>query len=298
MNEVIILNTDAEKERLHKYLAECLFELKTGDNYIYKHGDAVITIYKSGKVLFQGKSSSKWCTTIKELLNYSEVDTNSDIDPRIKTIFPRIGSDESGKGDFFGPLVTVGFLVENDKQIIELEKLGVRDSKKISDSKIKILAEEIQKIGKFDRIIITPNKYNELYIKIKNLNSMLAWSHSKAIENIMQNNDVKMIVIDKFADKDFISSFVIKGENNLTELVLIPNAEREIAVAAASILARNSYLRWLDIYQSKIGIELPKGANQNVVNTALKIVEKKGMDYLKEISKIHFSTYNTIKSNL
>ncbi|EGD46755.1 ribonuclease HIII [Ruminiclostridium papyrosolvens DSM 2782] len=299
MNEVIVLKNESDKEKLKKYLLECLFDLKTGDNYTYKLGDVVITIYKSGKVLFQGKSSYKWYVEVKNLLEYSEAITENDLDPLIKTVFPRIGSDESGKGDFFGPLVTVAFLIENDKQVIELEKIGVRDSKKVSDNRIKIISQQIQEIGNFDKILITPIKYNELYDKIKNLNSLLAWSHSKAIENIVKSNEVKMIVIDKFAGMDFISNFVLKkSSNNKAELVLIQNAEREIAVAAASILARSFYLQWLELFQNKLGIELPKGANENVINTALKIAELKGLDFLKEISKMHFSTYNTIKTKL
>lgn len=298
MNEVISINNPNDEVKLKIFLLDHLFEVSVGDiSTTYKLNNVSITVYKSGKVLLQGKESEKWYKEINQLLSYTNKINSKveEIDPRIRQTFQRIGSDESGKGDFFGPLVTVAFYLESENQMKELEKLGIKDSKKLSDNKVIDLAKDIKKVGYYDRVLISPSKYNELYQKIGNLNALLAWSHAKAIENIIQKKPVQLIIIDKFADNKFITD-VVKNSN--TELILMTNAEREISVATASILARENYLKWIKNYTETTGISLPKGASNEVLNAATQIAKQRGLAYLNEIAKIHFNTYNTVKNKL
>lgn len=214
--------------------------------------------------------------------------------PSVKEIpkFDRhIGTDESGKGDYFGPLVVAGVFVNN--QIEEkLVAIGVQDSKNNSDSKNQELAKQIKAIltpEQYSIVFIGPEKYNELYSKIKNLNGLLAWGHARTIENILQNMECNNVIADQFGDEAFIKKALLeKGKN--TTLLQTSKAERDIAVAAASILARDMYLHQISILQRTAGISLPKGASLAVEAAAKQIVKKHGREALFKFVKYHFKT--------
>jgi len=211
---------------------------------------------------------------------------------------PLIGTDESGKGDYFGPLVAAGVYV-NEKNKSILENLGVRDSKKISDLKILELAEAIRKIcnNKYSVIEISPEKYNKLYETFKrenkNLNTLLAWAHAKAIEEILNKVDCDNALSDKFADEKFIISKLQEKGKKIT-LRQEHKAESNIAVAAASILARARFLEKLKKLSQEFKIDLSKGASDLVIEQAKKIIELKGKEILKKIAKLHFKTTDSI----
>lgn len=206
--------------------------------------------------------------------------------------FPIIGTDESGKGDYFGPLVSAGVYVD-ERSAKALLACGVKDSKKLSDSKNLELAKEVAKIcrGRFAVVEISPEKYNELYEQFrrenKNLNTLLAWGHAKAIEEILSKVDCKVAIADQFADESFIlGKLQVRGKG--IRLIQMHKAEQNITVAAASVLARARFLLKLSKLSEEYSIDLPKGASQAVVQNAKKFVDVHGRDKLRKVAKLHF----------
>ncbi len=203
-----------------------------------------------------------------------------------------IGTDESGKGDYFGPLVIGGVHVYT-KTTGVLSKLKVRDSKKISDNVIKDLDFQIRSLCIYSVVVIGPEKYNLLYQKMKNLNKLLAWGHARVIENILLRVDCKRAISDQFGSELFIKNALMKLGKKI-ELTQIPRAEADLGVAAASILARAEFLRKMDRLSSECGFELPRGASDQVDQTARKILEQMGKDDLNRFVKLHFKNTDRI----
>ena len=197
-----------------------------------------------------------------------------------------IGTDESGKGDYFGPLVVAGvFIPENQKRV--LQELGVKDSKKLSDRRVQEFAQSIRKGYKHSLVIIGPEKYNELYMKLRNMNRILAWAHSRAIENILEEVHCSLAITDQFGDKAYVINALMKKGKNI-ELIQKPKAEEDLAVAAASILARAGFLRGLYFLSQDIGMELPKGSSPHAEEAGEKLVRLHGDKILDKVTKKHF----------
>lgn len=203
-----------------------------------------------------------------------------------------IGSDEAGKGDYFGPLVIAGVLVDNTI-VKSLEKLGVKDSKRLSDNSVKKLANKIKKMCLCSVVTIGPTKYNELYNKIRNLNRLLAWGHSRAIENILDREECDYALADQFGDEKFIiAALMEKGKRIKVKQEI--RAESDIGVAAASILARAEFVHRLAMQSVKYGMDFPKGASPAVIETGKEFVRRYGKERLKEVAKIHFKTTKSV----
>ena len=203
-----------------------------------------------------------------------------------------IGTDESGKGDFFGPLVIAGVLVD-EKNAELFRSLGIKDSKKLTDKKMLTLSVEIKKLAPHSVIMISNTKYNELYANIKNLNKLLAWGHARAIENILNSSTCEYALSDKFGDESLIKSALMKNGRNI-KLVQMCKAESDIAVAAASVLARAAFVQKLQSMENAYGIKFQKGCSALVKDVASEFINKYGKDRLKEVCKTHFKTYNEI----
>ncbi|MDR3289133.1 MAG: ribonuclease HIII [Peptococcaceae bacterium] len=208
--------------------------------------------------------------------------------------YPIIGSDESGKGDYFGPLVSAAVYVD-EESAAWMEALGVKDSKKITDAKALELAAKIRKTcdGKYAVIEISPLKYNGLYRQLKkegkNLNSLLAWGHAKAIEEILRQTDCQLAIADKFADEKYILG-KLQEKGKKIQLIQRPRAEENIAVAAASILARERFLLKLKQLSDECGVHLPKGASARVIEAAETLMRQQGKEGLAKVAKLHFKT--------
>lgn len=207
------------------------------------------------------------------------------------------GTDESGKGDFFGALVVCGFIVrEND--IAELKKIGVKDCKLLSDPEVIKIAENLYKNYKDDIevLILQPAKYNELYAKFrqgnKKLNEMLAWMHARVILNLNEKHKFEGAVVDKFAS-DRVLTGSLKDMKSI-KLVHKIKAEEDIAVAAASIIARYHFLKSIKMLSRKFQLEFPKGASEKVIKAGKEFVEKFSRDRLDEVAKTHFKTIEKI----
>jgi ribonuclease HIII len=208
-----------------------------------------------------------------------------------------IGTDESGKGDYFGPLVIAGVYVKNSL-VSSLKSAGVRDSKLVPDNQISPVANEIRRIveNKFSVVFISPAKYNELYEKFGNLNRLLAWGHSRVIENLLEQYETGTAVSDKFGDESLITNSLLEKGKQIT-LLQYHKAEKYTAVAAASILARDELNKWFRTETSKLGMVIPKGASAQVEKTAADLVKKYGSDILLEKAKLHFKTTKKFLGN-
>ncbi|GEM_PF-211218 len=207
----------------------------------------------------------------------------SDIDE-----YPLIGIDESGKGDYFGPLVIAGVFAEK-KEKEQLRALGVIDSKKLNDEKVSSLARKIKELVKFNIVVIGNKRYNELYKKINNLNKLLAWGHARVIENLLNKVECNLALSDQFGNTNLIENALLeKGKKIRLEQKV--RAEENVVVAAASILARATYVDNLKILADKYNLEFPKGASNLVKNTANEFIKMYGQDQLNEVAKLHFRT--------
>jgi ribonuclease HIII len=249
---------------------------------------------KGNKVVIQGNKESKLYNKIYKIVFGEKlfVDETKSIDEPGEYI----GTDESGKGDYFGPLVIAGVYV--DKELtLKLRDIDVKDSKLISDSSIKILASKIKTVlkDKYEIIFISPEKYNKLHEKMANTNLILGWGHAKVLENVLKKCEANEAISDRFGNEKLIrDSLQEKGRS--VELHQITRAERYTAVAAASILAREAVINWFNSNSKKLGIDLPKGASEQVEETAKILIEKFGTDTFNKLVKLHFkSTKRVLK---
>ncbi|CBK40754.1 Ribonuclease HIII (fragment) [Nitrospira defluvii] len=200
----------------------------------------------------------------------------------------RIGIDESGKGDYFGPLVIAAVFVTPALEQ-DLALMQVRDSKKISDGRILEMAPDIRLLCPHSLVAIGPQRYNELYAKIKNLNRLLAWGHARALENLLQQVDCDLAIADQFGDERLILN-ALQEKGKQIRLVQRTKAESDLAVAAASILARADFLQRLDRLSQELSTTLPKGASAAVELAGRMVVKKYGRDRLGSVAKLHFKT--------
>ncbi len=262
-----------------------------------KNKDFTATFYNSGKFVIQGKNIE---TLFDKLTaNFMEIqekgkfksEKESKSDMPVLTM-PYIGTDESGKGDFFGPLVIAGVMLD-EKNLKLFEKAGIKDSKKLKDNDILKMSQLIQKSSIFSIVAISNAKYNELYIKFRNLNKLLAWGHARVIENILEKKHCDYALSDKFGDEKLIQNALMKNGQTI-KLEQRIKAESDIAVAAASILARATFVQRMDDMESFYGCKFPKGCNDNVKKYAKEFIHQFGKNRLHEVCKAHFKTYHEL----
>ena len=273
-----------------------------------------VDFFPSGKILVQGKpgalrtqllawreerSSSSSSKYEKAQLPFADAQSQQSLHSGT-TIAPgvaRIGMDESGKGDYFGPLV-IGAVYVDAQTETRLVELGVRDSKLLSDVRILALAAEIRAICPYSVVAIGPKHYNEVYEKIQNLNSLLAWGHARALENVLEKVSCNLAIADQFGNEAVLQNALLKRGRQI-KLEQRPRAEEDVAVAAASILARAEFVRRLEQLSKQIGKTLPKGASDpQIVTVGREIVAKGGRDALAEVAKLHFKTTEKILQDM
>lgn len=209
-----------------------------------------------------------------------------------------IGTDESGKGDVFGPLVVAAVAV-NPAIVTELERIGVKDCKQLSDKKVAEFATQIRQIcqGRYQELTLMPSRYNSLYATLKqegkNLNHLMGWAHARVIEDTLEIAPCQFVIADKFADVRLIESKLMARGRSIV-LVQKTQAENNIAVAAASVLARDSFLRGLASLSKQYGVEFPKGAGTPVAAALKQFVAQHGKSLLPEVGKVHFRTFEGV----
>lgn len=261
-----------------------------------KNQDFSATFYNSSKFVIQGKNMELLLSKLNEqfsspfTLQSSQKESQSS-DSQV-TYSSYIGTDESGKGDFFGPLVVAGVLVNEKNRQIFID-LGIKDSKTLKDDQMIKMAQQIQKYSTFSVVVMSNTKYNELYNSFKNLNKLLAWGHARVIENILEKVPCEYALSDKFGDESLIQNALMKHGKTI-KLDQRVRAESDIAVAAASVLARATFVQKMKQMENFYGCKLPKGCNNIVKTSAREFIQKYGKEKLTEVCKAHFKTFNEI----
>ena len=256
-----------------------------------------VVFYESGKLVVQGKGTQEFIEFVlePEILKQARLGYEAVLNPDL--LLPRLGVDESGKGDFFGPLCVAGAYV-NESVVKAWQDAGIRDSKNISsDKRIADLAELIRKTpGCVTEVVPIGNEtYNRLYTKMRSVNTLLAWGHARVIENLMgqkqrMNPPPARAISDQFASSKQIVAQALMSLGKEIELLQRHKAEEDMAVAAASILARDEFVKRLKKLEKEFGMELPKGASSAVDAAAKEFVAKHGADNLSKVAKLHFRT--------
>lgn len=293
-----VLLTTAQAEKLQAILKQrnFVFEKKSYTLFAGHLDRLSIAVYEKGpKLLLQGRGIEDFITFTLEpeitgvaLLGYDEIHSPEQFSPHF-------GIDESGKGDFLGPLVIAGVYV-NEQLAIHFRDSGIRDSKGISnDKKIRELAAVIrQSKAPIERIVISPLKYNQLYKSFKNLNSLLAWGHARVLENLCEKvPSCPRALSDKFASEHVLQR-ALQEKGRKLQLDQRTKAESDYAVAAASIIAREGFIDWLEKEGTLLGVTLPKGVSTKVKQTASNLVKQHGPEILPQIAKMHFKTAGEI----
>ena len=276
--------------------------------------DTVVTLYESGKAVFQGISADisaqMWIERERHLNPLKKVETtNSEqkekkekviekIDPKIYYA-NTIGSDEVGTGDYFGPIVVTSAYVKKE-DIPFLEELGVKDSKKLTDEKILTIVPQIIKKIKYNSIILSNKEYNQKYSSNINMNKIKAILHNKVLTNLTrEENNYDYVVVDQFAKPYVYFSYLKETPNVYRKITFLTKAEDKcLSVACASIISRYIFIKEFSKLSESLGILLPKGASTSVDDVALKIVDKFGIEKLEEIAKLNFKNTEKIKEKL
>jgi ribonuclease HIII len=262
--------------------------------------DCRIALYRSGKCLIQGKGAAEFVTFVLEplVLQQAGLGYESVLNPEESR--PHIGVDESGKGDFFGPLVAVSAFAD-EALARTMREMNVRDSKRITSDRVALdLGRDLRRLlgRRFSVVLIGPRAYNRLYAKMRSVNTLLAWAHARAIENLLEVvPDCGMAISDQFGSKAQVSRALMKRGRKI-ELVQRPRAESDMAVAAASVIAREQFLRALIQLGETYGLKVPKGASAAVQAAAVAIGRKRGPAILLETAKCHFKTADTVLAAL
>lgn len=293
-----------EIENIAKKLTNCGFSVSQPLKKLYnfeiivnnKAEQLKVLVYfgkKGVKTVIQGNNE----TNLFREVNVTVFGKNLSVDKSINDFDfsdEYIGTDESGKGDYFGPLVIAAVYI-NNRTKIQLEKIGVKDSKLLSDNSIKNLETSIKKIigDNFSIIQINPEKYNQLYESLNNLNKIMGWAHAKAIETLMQRTKSVNVISDKFGNEKLIKDELMQKNIN-ANLYQTTKGERFTAVAAASILARAKVIDWFTKQSKENGFEIPKGAGEKVNQIADKILQKNNKEYLLKMIKFHFKNSQNI----
>ena len=299
MNSYTHALTRDQTSKLRTLLAESGFQFSAKQYTLFfaQKNNLSVAVYEKGpKVLVQGKGVEEFVQFELEpkilgeaKLGYEEVHSPEMFEPHF-------GVDESGKGDFFGPLVVAGVYVDRGiaRKLIDA---GVQDSKRIgSDARIRALAETIRKstAGLIETVLIGPERYNELYQKFGNLNKLLGWGHARVIENLLaKKSDCPRALSDQFADARVIEQSLLRHGRKI-DIEQRTKAESDIAVAAASILAREAFINWLERRGKELGLRLERGVSANVKEAAKKLVEMNGPQVLRGLAKVHFRTAHEI----
>ena len=297
MNVVIKVNDEIKEKMIEYYKDKCRDKVIPYVVFQAQEEDTVITMYESGKVMFQGTSAdvdaAMWGVALentkeakeeKKKVNQKYYHCNA------------VGSDEVGTGDYYGPIVVTACYVTKE-DIPFLEELGVGDSKKIDDSKILKMAPQIAKKIKYRSVILTNQEYNEKYTKDVNMNKIKAILHNRVLYQLVQEEKPKYdyIIVDEFAREARYYEYIRDQKAIQRDITFLTKAEDiSPAVGCASIISRYLFLKEFDKICDDIHIPLPKGAGKDVDTIGEEVVEKYGEDKLKEIAKVNFKNTDRI----
>ena len=305
--------SDNTKKKLVEFYEDLKRE-KTPQYAVFQSqdGDTVVTLYESGKIVFQGKdadlASDIWVAT--EKMNNKNLEVNNsenksksetkkiEVDPIIYNS-TSIGSDEVGTGDYFGPIVVTAAYVKKE-DIPYLEDLGVKDSKKLDDSKILEVVPKIIKKIPYSSLVLSNKDYNNTYGENFNMNKIKAVLHNKVLVDLTSKYpNTDYVIVDEFANKYVYFNYLKESNNVYRNITFLTKGEtRSLAVACASMISRYIFINEFNKLSNSVGLLLPKGASTSVDNVGIEIVKKYGFDKLKEIAKLNFKNTDKIKEKL
>lgn len=300
-----VIRVDNETKKLMADFYKDMKRDKTPPYAIFQAdtGDTIVTLYESGKAMFQGVSADieagMWESIGKDKENIDYfIDREEVKEKKEETTIPidisSVGSDEVGTGDYYGPIVVTASYVNKD-DITFLTELGVKDSKKLSDEQIlKIVPKIIKKI-KYKTIMLSNKEYNKNYGKDMNMNKIKAVLHNKVLTEMVKDNEYDYIVVDQFEPESSYYKHLSEVPSPLKGITFITKAEDKcLSVACSSLISRYIFVKEIDKLGDKYGIFLPKGANYYVEDVGIKLVEKYGINVLKEVAKLNFSNTDRI----
>ena len=297
MNVVIKVNDEIKEKMIEYYKDKVRDKVIPYVVFQAQEEDTVITLYESGKCMFQGTSAdvdaAMWGVALENTKEKQE--ENKKKDQKYHNC-NSVGSDEVGTGDYFGPIVVTACYVTKD-DIEFLDSLGVTDSKKLDDSKILKIAPEIAKRVKYRSIILTNKEYNERYTKELNMNKIKAVMHNKVLYQLINEEKPKYdyIIVDEFAREARYYEYLNGITDIQRDITFMTKAEdKNLAVACGSIISRYIFLKKFDQLCDEIHIPLPKGAGKDVDKIGEEVVEKYGKEKLKEIAKFNFKNTDRI----
>ena len=301
-----VIRVDNETKKLMADFYKDMKRDKTPPYAIFQAdtGDTIVTLYESGKAMFQGVSADieagMWESIGKDKENIDYfIDREEVKEKKEETTIPidisSVGSDEVGTGDYYGPIVVTASYVNKD-DIPFLTELGVKDSKKLSDEQIlKIVPKIIKKI-KYKTIMLSNKEYNKNYGKDMNMNKIKAVLHNKVLTEMVKDNEYDYIVVDQFEPESSYYKHLSEVPSPLKGITFITKAEDKcLSVACSSLISRYIFVKEIDKLGDKYGIFLPKGANYYVEDVGIKLVEKYGVNVLKEVAKLNFSNTDRIR---
>ena len=308
MKKVItkVIKVYSETKRLMNNFYKDMKREKTPPYAVFQAdtGDTIVTLYESGKAVFQGVSADieadMWMNILKDKGSISyfmdeEAKKEKEEDEiLLPTDISSVGSDEVGTGDYYGPIVVTASFVDKEN-IPFLTELGVRDSKKMSDEQIlKVVPKIIKKIP-YKTMILSNKEYNERYGKDMNMNKIKAILHNKVLTEMVKGNKYDYIVLDQFESEKSYYNHLSEVPNPLKGITFVTKAEDKcLSVAVSSLISRYIFIKEMDKLGNKYGIFLPKGANYYVEDVGIKLAEKYGPSVLKDIAKLNFSNTDRI----
>lgn len=301
-----VIRVDDETKKLMDNFYQDMKREKTPPYAIFQAdtGDTIVTLYQSGKAMFQGVSadieSSMWESIKKDksdidyFIDTPKKEIKREEEISIPINISSVGSDEVGTGDYYGPIVVTASYVNKDN-IPFLEELGVKDSKKLSDEQIlKIVPKIIKKIP-YKTIMLSNKEYNDNYGKDMNMNKIKAVLHNKVLTEMTINNTYDYIVVDQFEPEKSYYNHLSEITSPLKGITFITKAEDKcLSVAVSSLISRYIFIKEMDKLGDKYGIFLPKGANYYVEDVGIKLVQKYGEKVLYNIAKLNFSNTDRI----
>ncbi|EFH85627.1 ribonuclease HIII [Ktedonobacter racemifer] len=295
----------------HTYIADRGWRIlskkavQSGYQFVVSDGkiSVPVTLYTTGRINVQGQANTlqsalkAWSgsSTVSKVTTTETAMKNPSGERPRATGLARIGCDESGKGDYYGPLVMAALYVDNHTEE-QLLALGVRDSKRLTDAVMLEMASEIERICRGQGLlrIYDPERYNQLYQATPNLNLLLAQAHAHTITRLQPTVAASLAIVDQFGAERLLLDALRQTGCSIT-LEQRPRAEDDTAVAAASIMARAAFVRELAKLSRSVGIELPKGAsNPQIVAIGRELVAQHGADILRKVAKLHFKTTDMI----
>ena len=257
-------------------------QIDYGHQFKIVNGDDVVTVnfYTTGKVLVQGKAS--------DLKSEIESWAGQSSPSPTQTGAARIGMDESGKGDYFGSLVAAAVYVDTATEP-KLIRLGVKDSKALGESRIMELENDVKILCPHAIVEFNPQRYNALFDEMRNMNKVLAHGHATALEKVLDQVSCNLAILDQFGDERYVkNALLVKGKQ--IKLEQRPRAESDVAVAAASILARAGFVRSIETLSKLVALDLPKGASDpSIDDVRQKIIKQHGQEMLSKVAKLHFN---------